>query len=85
MNWLNDTALTKMKQKLKPADTLITRGDGFQYIEPRSHKPCKISTQSRPGNLTLNQLPTSPGYVIDDRPDLHIGLISTQLLIGNSN
>lgn len=82
MSFLSDQ-LTKTKKSLKPTETRVTTVDGIQYIEPRSeiHSNAKQSFSGRPPNLVLRP-PSCSGYVIDDKPDLHVGVVTDSVLIG---
>lgn len=64
------------KKSLKPTETKVTTADGFQYVETSSH-----CSSGRPPNLVI-QRPSCSGYVVDDKPDLHIGEITDNLMIG---
>lgn len=72
--------MIRKKSKLKPTTTLVTTCAGVQYTEQLSemmrHRHC-----SRPANLILESS-AHPGFVIDTKPDLDIGVVTSNLLIG---
>ena len=84
MEWLKDSALTSKRKELKPAETRVTTCEGKQYVESREelHSNAKQSFCGRPPNLVLRP-PSCSGFVIDDKPDLHVGAIDDHLLIGD--
>lgn len=83
MDWLNDSALTSKRKQLKPAETRVTTCEGKQYVESREalHSNIKQSFSGRPPNLVLRP-PSCSGFVVDNKPDLHVGVINDHLLIG---
>lgn len=85
MEWLCDADLTKKRKQLKPAETRVTTCEGKQYVESREqlHSNVKQIFSGRPPKLVLERTP-SPGFVVDDKPDLHIGVIDDHILIGDS-
>lgn len=82
MDWLNKSELTRKKQQLRPTTTTITRADGVQYVEPKPEIQSPTQTRQRPDNLILNRGASCAGYVVDERPDLNIGLVTPQIMIG---
>lgn len=77
--------LANKKKALNPTETKVTTADGFQYVEPSSliYQNAKQTASGRPPNLVL-QPPTCSGYVVDDKPDLHIGEVTENILIGEN-
>lgn len=77
--------LANMRKSLKPTETKITTADGFQYVEPSSliYQSTEQTIHGRPPNLVL-QPATCSGYVVDDKPDLHIGEVTRHILIGEN-
>ena len=75
--------LATRKRSLKPAETRVTTCTGAQYVEPRSeiHSNAKQSFSGRPPNLILQPTACS-GYVVDEKPDLQVGQVTENLLIG---
>lgn len=81
MSFLDE--LTKTRKMLKPTDTQVTTADGYTYIESHSeiHTNAKQTYSGRPPNLVLRP-PSCSGYVIDDKPDLQIGSVMENILLG---
>lgn len=88
MSFLDEIA--KKKTSLRPTTTVVTTPLGVQYIEPKSDDNDEVFSTGvktvgkphhRPPNLILCR-PPSCGYIIDEKPDLQIGVITDHLLLG---
>lgn len=66
--------IRKFRQKgLKPVETKVVNGSGEHTTEKRGAKGMQtVSSQGVKG----------PGYVVDTKPDLQVGMIIPGLLIG---
>lgn len=62
-------------RKLKPTKTKVTTPSGEHVVEKRTGKGLQA---------TKGDGPKGPGYVVDTKPDLQVGLIIPGLLIGES-
>ena len=74
--------LSEIKQfsrdNLRKTVTMVTRLDGVQCVETRDEFGNMYSRE-------LNSTPPSNGYVLDFKPDLQIGQILPDLLLGTLN